>query len=253
MDVNFSGKTILITGAAGFLGRVLAEEYAESKAAALLLLDQKERREQLEHIAEELGAKARVRCYTADIRSPYEIHDVVGQMTGEGFLVDILVNNAGINSLHKALEMNEVIWDTLVDTNLKGSFFMAKEVAEASLIERKGNIVFISSQHGVVGNVSRTAYCAGKTGILGLVRALVAEWSGFGVRINSVAPTYILNAGNQEYLNHPHNIRNMLNRIPLHRYASAEDVAHAVLFLTSGCAAMINGHNLVVDGGYTIL
>lgn len=253
MKVDFVGKNILITGAAGYLGRELALEYAQSQASGLALLDQEERRGALEEMRERLELTVPTRVYTADLRKPEESHRVAQRMSQEGFPVDVLVNNAGINRLVKAQEMTEEIWDSLVDTNLKGSFFLTRAVAEASLLQRGGNIVFLSSQHAVVGNLSRTAYCASKTGLLGLVRALVAEWSGLGVRINSVAPTFILNEANQDYLNHPHTIRTMRNKIPLHRYAKAEDVAHAVLFLTSDLAAMINGHNLLVDGGYTVL
>jgi NAD(P)-dependent dehydrogenase (short-subunit alcohol dehydrogenase family) len=253
MKVEFKGKTILITGAAGYLGRELAREYAQSQAAGLVLMDQEEKKGLLEEMREELALAVPTWIYTADLRKPGESHAVVEQMTREGIAVDILVNNAGINRLVKAQEMTEEVWDSVLDTNLKGSFFLTREVAEASLLRRGGNIVFLSSQHGVVGNLTRTAYCASKTGLLGLVRALVAEWSGLGIRVNSVAPTFILNEANQEYLNHPHSIRTMRNKIPLHRYATVEDVAHAVLFLTSDLAAMINGHNLLVDGGYTVL
>ena len=137
--------------------------------------------------------------------------------------------------------------------NLKGSFFLTKLIGQASLIDRKGNVVFISSQHGVVGNVMRTAYCSSKAGILGLVRALTADWSVFDVRVNAVSPTYIMHKDNEDFLMSPREKRNMLNKIPLHKYASVSDISSAVLFISSDKASMITGHNLIVDGGYTCL
>ena len=140
-----------------------------------------------------------------------------------------------------------------MNVNLKGSFFLTKQIGNLSLINKKGNVVFVSSQHGVVGNIQRTAYCSSKTGIIGLVRALTADWSPLGVRINAVSPTYILNSDNEDYLLSPQNKRNMLSKIPLHRYALPSDVASAILFISSDMASMIAGQNIIVDGGYTCL
>ncbi|AGX41358.1 SDR family NAD(P)-dependent oxidoreductase [Clostridium saccharobutylicum] len=253
MEINFEGKNILVSGAAGHLGEQLVKDYCQSGAATLLLIDSPEHEKDLKKIEKEYEGRTRVKTYIADFRNIEEIIKVVNQIADEGIVVDVLINNAGINIMKKANEMDEEIWDCVVDVNLKGSFFLTKEIGYKSLISQKGNVVFISSQHGVVGNVMRTAYCSSKTGILGLVRALTAEWSVYGVRVNAVSPTYILNEDNESFLMSARERRNMLNKIPLHKYAETEDVSNAIMFLSSDKASMITGHNLVVDGGYTSL
>lgn len=251
MELQFNEKTVLISGASGYLGTQLAKDYSKSNVQTLVLLDQPECKEKLEHLKEQLQGVSEIYTYTADLRNVDEIKEIVNQMEQKEIKIDILVNSAGINILKKAGEMDEKDWDWVIDVNLKGSFFLTSLVGQMSLLDRSGNVVFISSQHGVVGNIMRTAYCSSKTGILGLVRALTAEWSVFGVRVNAVSPTYIINERNKDFLMNGREVRNMLNKIPLHRYATVEDVSSAVLFLSSDHASMITGQNLVVDGGYT--
>ena len=253
MDITFEGKNILISGAAGFVGSQLVKDYSESDAELLLILDTPDRENELKELKKKYEGKTKIKTYTADLRKVEEIKNVADKISNEGIGVDILVNNAGVNILKKVEEMDEETWDLVVNLNLKGSFFLTKEIGTRSLVERKGNIIFISSQHGVVGNEMRASYCSSKSGILGLVRSLTADWSPYGVRVNAVSPTYILNKTNEKYLMGPRGKRNMLKKIPLYKYAETQDISNAVLFLSSDKASMITGHNLVVDGGYTSL
>lgn len=251
MNITFEGKTILITGATGSLGKQLVHDYYESGASVLVLLDVNEKLEDLKELESEYGNERKVFIFCADFTHIDEVQKVVTEMEENNISVDVLVNNAGINILSKTNDMDESMWDQVLDINLKGSFFLTKLVGHSSLIANKGNVLFISSQHGVVGNVMRSAYCASKSALLGVMRALTAEWSAFDVRVNSISPTFILNEKNQEYLLGAREKRNYLNRIPLHKYAVPSDISSAILFITSDKAAMITGHNLIVDGGYT--
>ena len=254
LEISFCGKNVLITGAAGYLGKVLASAYCRSGAKTLLLLEVPEQKEKLEMLAAQLrqtGHQPTVKTYYADLTCIQEVLSTTQQVKEEGIGVDVLVNNAGVNVLQKAVEVAEDMWDYIVDLNLKGGFFLTQQIARDSLLKRKGNVVFISSQHGMVGNHMRAPYCASKSGLLGLVRALTADWSAFDVRINAVSPTYIINDGNREMLTSAEYKRKYLQHIPLKRYTEPEDVASAVLFISSNCASMITGQNLVVDGGYT--
>ena len=192
-----------------------------------------------------------VHVYCADLVETAQIQAAAEAICQDGFGVDVLVNIAGMNFLEKAVDVKEEVWDYLMDLNLKGSFFLTQQVAQDSLLDRGGNVIFIASQHAVVGNQMRAAYCASKSGLLGLMRVLALEWAAFGVRVNAVSPTYILNDKNRDVLRNANYKRKYLQRIPLKRYAQPEDVANAILFLSSDQASMITGHNLMVDGGYT--
>lgn len=254
MELTFQTKTILITGAAGQLGHAVAQSYSASGAQRLLLLDKPEQRAALEAQAQELEGRyptCAVHVYCADLVETEQIQSVTAQIRQDGFGVDVLVNIAGMNFLEKAVDVEEDVWDYLMDLNLKGSFFLTQQVAQDSLLDRGGNVIFIASQHAVVGNHMRAAYCASKSGLLGLMRVLALEWAAFGVRVNTVSPTYILNDKNRDVLRNANYKRKYLQRIPLKRYARPEDVANAILFLSSDRASMITGHNLMVDGGYT--
>lgn len=252
MQILFNNKNVLISGASGHLGNILAYSYGMSGADMLLLLDQESRRDKLESQAEKLREyNIGVKTYYADSTVTADIKKVSQQLKEKNIQVDILINNAGVNVLQKALEITEDMWDYIFDLNVKGSFFLTQEIAKNSLIGRKGNIVFIASQHSVVGNVMRAHYCSSKSGLLGMVRALTAEWSPFGIRVNAVSPTYIMNKGNEEFFMSSEYKRQYLNKIPLKKYASCEDIANAVMFLSSDKAGMITGQNLIIDGGYT--
>lgn len=145
MEINFEGKNILVSGAAGHLGEQLVKDYCQSGAATLLLIDSPEHEKDLKKIEKEYEGRTRVKTYIADFRNIEEIIKVVNQIADEGIVVDVLINNAGINIMKKANEMDEEIWDCVVDVNLKGSFFLTKEIGYKSLISQKGNVVFISS------------------------------------------------------------------------------------------------------------
>ena len=151
------------------------------------------------------------------------------------------------------IERSNILGDKAYGANLKGIFFLTQAIANHSLIKKRGTIVNISSQHGIVGNDSRAHYCASKAGIIGLTKALASEWAKYKVRVNCVSPTFIITEKNSSYLNSPYSRQVNLNKIPLGEYALPEDVSNGIIFLISSNARMITGHNLVIDGGYTII
>ena len=168
MEITFQTKTILITGAAGQLGHAVAQGYSASGAQRLLLLDKPEQRAALEAQAQELEGRyptCAVHVYCADLVETAQIQAAAEAIRQDGFGVDVLVNIAGMNFLEKAVDVKEEVWDYLMDLNLKGSFFLTQQVAQDSLLDRGGNVIFIASQHAVVGNHMRAAYCASKSGL----------------------------------------------------------------------------------------
>lgn len=254
MNILFKNKKVLISGAGGCLGRALADAYCKSEIGSILLLDHPDNEEEVVRLAERcLAYGVETNYYFARFEEINAIKKTVKQIREDGHQVDILINNAGINVMDGIFEVTEEIWDYVYSVNTKGAFFLTQMIAQDSLLERKGNILFIASQHAIVGNVKRVVYCSSKSAVIGMVNALMAEWSMFGVRVNAVSPTYVINSNNRERLSSLEYKRKYLSKIPLSRYATVEDVANAVLFLTSDHAQSITGHNLLVDGGYTTI
>ncbi|MBU3229208.1 SDR family NAD(P)-dependent oxidoreductase [Clostridium algidicarnis] len=251
--IDFTDKGILISGAAGAVGISLCECF-NLYNATLILIDLSEKELELIEIQKQFSEKGiKIYYYCIDIRHLESINNLINFLKDVNIKIDVLINNAGVNFPIIAREMTEEIWDNVIDTNLKGTFFLTRGIANYSLLERKGNIVNISSQHSIVGNEKRVHYCASKTGVLGMTRALAYEWSKYQVRVNCISPTYIISEKNKTYFESPFYKRSYLEKIPLGRYAQPIDVAKSVLFLASSMASMITGHNLVVDGGYTVI
>ena len=157
----------------------------------------------------------------------------------------------------KFTDLSEIVlsedeWDKVVDINMKGTFLMSQGIAKFMIKNNKGIIINIASQHGEVGNVKRAAYCASKAGIINMSRSLAIEWAKYNIRVNCVSPTFVIHDKNESYLKQPAVSKKLLKSIPLGSYCTPKDVADSVLFLASPMARLITGHNLLVDGGYTV-
>lgn len=165
--------------------------------------------------------------------------------------LDVLVNCAGVATIAPALEIAPTGWERTVAVNLTGAFLVAQAAARHFATHGGGRIVTIASQAATVGLAGHVAYAASKAGLLGMTRTLALEWGPLGITVNTVSPTVVLtplarpnweNAAGDE----------LRSQIPVGRFAEPDEVAAAVLFLAGPGAAMVNGHDLVVDGGYTV-
>ncbi|EAF2708563.1 SDR family oxidoreductase, partial [Listeria monocytogenes] len=166
---------------------------------------------------------------------------------------DYFLNLVGLNIFNSVLDVTEDEWDLIVDTNLKSSFFLSQAVSKKMVKSKtKGSIVLLASQHGVVANGLRAPYCASKAGVIQLAKSLALELSSYGIRVNCVSPTYILDEKSKEFLLNKEVKKEYLSKIPLKKYALPSDIANACYFLLSEESAMITGQNIIIDGGYTI-
>jgi 2-deoxy-D-gluconate 3-dehydrogenase len=252
-SMRVDGKTALVTGAGSGLGKAVALAMAEA-GADCAVTELPERLSALDPVCAEIRATGR-RALPLPLRLPemQGIREAVRAAVEGLGRIDILVNNAGVNIPRPALEVSEEDWDTVLDVNLKGLFFLAQSAARAMRETGGGRIINMASQNGVVGYYRRAAYCASKAGVVNLTRVLAIEWAPLGITVNAVGPTFIITALTQSTWDDPVMREDLLKRIPLGRVGLPEDVVGAVVFLASPAASLITGHTLLVDGGWTAL
>ena len=252
-SMRLDEKVMMVTGAGSGIGRAVAIAAAEA-GADCVVCELPGKAELLESVCgeiHELGRRA--------IPVPLELPDMssidaaVTRGMDEFARVDVLVNNAGVNIPRNALEVTEADWDGVLDVNLKGLFFMSQRVAREMVKTGGGKIVNIASQNGVVGYYKRAAYCSSKAGVVNLTRVLALEWAEHNINVNAVGPTFIVTPLTQSTFDDPTMREDLLKRIPIGRVGQPEDVVGAVVFLATPAAAMITGHTLLVDGGWTAI
>jgi NAD(P)-dependent dehydrogenase (short-subunit alcohol dehydrogenase family) len=187
-----------------------------------------------------------------DLRSQASIAAAFeGALTGLGEL-DLLVNNAGRALVRPSVDVSEAEWDDVIDTNLKGAFFLSQLFGRTCIArKRPGAIVSMASTHGMIGIPQRAVYGISKAGLIQMTRMLAIEWADKDIRVNAVAPTTVLTESRQRMLSDPKVRADMLARIRTGRFATPQEVAAAVVYLASPGAASVTGHTLMVDGGLT--
>ncbi len=246
-------KAALVSGAGSGLGRAIAIALAEA-GADCAVTELPEKMEALEPVCAEIRACGR-KAVALPLRLPEMAgidSAVRGAIDGLG-RIDILVNNAGVNIPRPALDVSEEDWDRVLDTNLKGVFFLAQRTARFMKEHGGGRIINMASVNGVVGYYKRAAYCSSKAGVVNLTRVLAIEWAPLGITVNAVGPTFVITPLTQSTWDDPVMREDLLKRIPLGRVGVPEDIVGAVVFLASPAASLITGHTLLVDGGWTAL
>ncbi|HEX3679469.1 MAG TPA: SDR family oxidoreductase [Galbitalea sp.] len=245
-DYGLTGKTALVTGAGRGLGRAIADCLA---AQGVTVYGSSRDGKTAQAIAGRYGTIPVV----MELGNTPSIRDTVRTMTGKNIAIDLLVNNAGINIPKSAIDVTEEDWDLVFNANLRGAFFLSSELARGWIQNnRLAAIVNVASQAGIVAIEERAAYGASKAGMIHLTKILALEWAAAGIRVNAVAPTFVRTELTESTLSRPEWAAELLSRIPIGRFGEPEDVAGTVAFLLSDAAALVTGHTLVVDGGYTI-
>jgi NAD(P)-dependent dehydrogenase (short-subunit alcohol dehydrogenase family) len=251
-QIDLSGKSALVTGGVRGIGLAIARGLAQ--AGAKVAISGREAA-YAQEIASKLAAETgrQTLGIGLDVRGVAECREAVEQVAAELGGLDILVNNAGNALTRAALDISEEEWDTLLDTHLKGTFFMSQAAARHMKERGGGVIVNISSVMGSVAEKMISPYCAAKGGINNLTRALALEWAGYGIRVVAVAPAYIETELNKDFISDPKIEQRLMSKTPLRRLGRPEEIAGTVAFLASGLAGYITGDTLMVDGGWTII
>ncbi|MBI5033706.1 MAG: glucose 1-dehydrogenase [Chloroflexi bacterium] len=244
----------IVTGSGSGMGRAFANALAG--AGADVVITELPGREALaaETAAMVQAQGRRTLTLTLDVTQVASINSMVEQVVAQWGRIDILINNAGMNIRKWAVDVTEQDWDTVLDTDLRGVFFCAQLVGKHMIQRGKGGrIINTASQIGLVGYTERIAYCAAKAGVINLTRVLAIEWAQHQITVNAIAPTFVNTPLVAALLQSDQVRQEVISRIPLGRLAEPEDIVGAVLYLASPAAAMVTGHTLVIDGGWTAI
>ena len=238
-------KTAFITGASRGIGMACALKLAAAGVRVGLAARQRDKLEEVAARIRDSGGDAAV--FEIDLASPDSIKSACAAANQHFGHVGILINNAGITRDGLALRMKAADWDSVIQTNLTGSFLTIQQFLHGMMQERWGRIINISSVVGEAGNAGQANYCASKAGLLGLTKSLAQELASRNITVNAVAPGFI-----DTDMTHglPDDFKQkLLGNIPLKRFGTADDVAAAVAFLAGEDASYITGHVLDVNGG----
>jgi NAD(P)-dependent dehydrogenase (short-subunit alcohol dehydrogenase family) len=247
---DLTGQVSLVTGAARGLGRAISLALAHAGSDVALGLRDVATAGNLLREIQSMGRK--VLPMQMDVTDLAQISLAV-QKTAEHFgRLDVLVNNAGGGTSGFALDVSERDFDLTIEVNLKGTFFASQAAAKLMMRQKGGRIINMSSQAGFAALPTESVYCASKAAVSHLTKCLAVEWGPHNITVNAVAPTFIATPGTDEALADPAFRADVIERIAaLHRIGVPMDVAGAVIFLASPAAALITGHTILIDGGWT--
>ena len=245
-DMRLDGKVAVVSGGTSGIGKSIAEVLS-CRGAKVVILG---RRPETPKIAKELGSS--VSGKILDITDHKAARKVLHEIEAECGTIDILVNSAGVPSGIPALDIEEEEFEHVLSVNLEAAFFLAQEAGKIMIAKGNGGrIINIASDAGISAVENHIAYSASKAGLLSVTRTLALEWGQYGITTNAISPTVVMTPMSRVYWS-GERAEKKLAQIPVHRFGEMDEIAAAAAFLASDGAQMINGHNLVIDGGLSI-
>jgi len=245
---DLSSRTALVTGCRRGIGRAAAVALATAGADVVGVSATLEPGSEVGAEVEALGRD--FRAYRCDFADRSALYGLVAAVRSDVGAVDILVNNAGTIARAPAAEHPDEMWDRVLEVNLSSQFILSRELGKDMLARGRGKIVFVASMLSFQGGVTVPGYTASKSAVAGLTKALANEWAGAGVNVNAVAPGYVATDNTQALQDDPVRREQITTRIPAGRWAEPEDIAGAIVFLSSPAADYVHGVVLPVDGGW---
>ena len=246
--LDLHGRTILITGATGGIGRGICKLF-QQQGAELAIVGRDA--DKLETFRQSELPDGKVRIYAFDLSDENNIARLVAEVEKDCGKIDVLINNAGITKDNLSLKISSEAWHKVLDTNLTSSFLLSKAVLPCMLKHRFGRIINMTSVVGVVGNAGQSNYAASKAGLIGMSKSMALEVASRGITINCLAPGFIKTPMTDVL---PDKAKEkVLENIPMAYMGTPEDVAHAALFLASDEAGYITGQTIHVNGGMVMV
>lgn len=238
------GKTAIVTGGSRGIGAAICKIFAEQGAnIALLYAGNTQKAEETKAALQEMGVKAE--AYQCNVADAEQVAAVCKQIIKDFDGADILVNNAGITKDKLVPVMKVPDFDSVVDTNLKGAFYMIKQLYPVFMKQKSGKIINISSVSGLMGNPGQTNYSASKAGLIGLTKSVAKELASRNVNCNAIAPGFVATDMTENLSEN----NALVDHIPMKRFAQPEDIANLALFLASDQSDYITGEVIRIDGG----
>ena len=245
---RLGGKRAIVVGGGRGLGQAMALALAAAGADICVVGRTEETLKDTSDAISKLGRKGMY--VRADVTQEAEVERMVNQTQASLGGVDILVNSQGMVHLQPSAEFDIQAWQQVIDVNLKSVFLCCKHAGKVMLDQGKGKIVNISSVRGFQGRIGDMAYAPSKGAVNQLTRSLAIEWGPKGINVNAIAPVFTLTAMNVGLLQDPVKKEWVLGRIPMKRLGELEDLFGPIVFLASEASNFVNGHILVVDGGW---
>ena len=247
---KLDGKVALVTGGTRGLGYQMATALAEVGASVAIAGRSIEpARESAAQIASATGRKTQ--AFAVDVTSLEQVRKMVADVESSLGPVDVLVNSAGINIRGTADQLTEEEWDTVVDINLKGTFFCSRTVGPGMVARKWGRVINMGSILSVIAIPGRAAYASAKAGVANLTKVLALEWAGTGVTANAICPGPFGTDMNRALLNDPVKYAEFIRNLPIGRFGELHELNGAVVYLASDASSFMTGSLMFIDGGWT--
>ncbi len=244
---DLTGKVAIITGASRGLGQYLTRALAGAGADVVITSRSVESLQEFSKEIESLGRQ--VLPLALDVRDHQSIQDTIEAAFNAFGKIDILVNNAGCNVRKPAVDVDWEDWNLVVDTNLRGGFFVAQAAARKMIPARYGRVINIGSVTTVAGYAGITPYCASRGGVKQMTMSLADDWGQYGITVNCLAPGWFKTAQTRVLYDNQEWVDYLIDRIPLKRVGQPNDLDGTAIFLASDASAYMTGQTLLVDGG----
>jgi NAD(P)-dependent dehydrogenase (short-subunit alcohol dehydrogenase family) len=241
--MEYTGKIVVVTGAANGIGKCVSETYAQRGATVVLADKDKLMGEKVE--ASIIADKGKALFVKTDVSSPQDIDNLFKTVAMTFGKIDILINNAGVSRWKSPYELSVEEWDEIIHTNLRSIFLCSREAARMMCKNGGGSIINIASTRALMSEPHTEAYAASKGGVLALTHALAASFASDKIQVNAISPGWI-ETGDYNGLRQEDHLQHFSGRV-----GRPEDIAQACLFLTAENNNFVNGTNLIIDGGMT--
>jgi NAD(P)-dependent dehydrogenase (short-subunit alcohol dehydrogenase family) len=247
---DLSGHTALVTGGGSGIGKHFAQILAQHGAAVVVA---GRRPDKLEAVADSIRARGgKAFVVEMDVAHESSVAAAIEKAQQDAGTIDILINNAGIVGTQSALDMPEEEWDAVIATNLKGCWLCARHVARRLIAQQKrGSIVNIASILGIMTQKGTAPYSAAKAGLIHLTRVLASEWVRHGIRVNALAPGYIMSDMAEGFFSTPRGAK-VIQLIPQRRVGTVEDLTGPMLLLAGDASSYMTGTTISIDGGLSL-